>query len=103
MTPNQVAIYGEGPFWFVFVAVFRGGKGRHTTPSGGTPCSGEADATLCPMHTDSDEDSGAGDDSGWSDLEDFIVCKPDRDYSKLFDRRFGYKGGSSRVALEEGA
>ena len=55
------------------------------------------------MHADSDDSgSGAGDDSGWSDLEDFIVCKPDRDYSKLFDRRFGYKGGSSRVALEEG-
>jgi hypothetical protein len=33
---------------------------------------------CCTLHceTDSDEeDNSAADDSGWSDLEDFIVCK----------------------------
>ncbi|GAX75218.1 hypothetical protein CEUSTIGMA_g2662.t1 [Chlamydomonas eustigma] len=51
---------------------------------------------------DSDEeDNSAAEDSGWSDLEDFIVCKPERDYSQLFDKRFGYKGGSSRVPLDD--
>ena len=33
---------------------------------------------------DEDSDASGSDDSGWSDLEDFIVCKPDRDYSRLF-------------------
>lgn len=66
-------------------------------------CCPNAHLFSTPMHADSDDSgSGAGDDSDWSDLEDFIVCKPDRDYSKLFDRRFGYKGGSSRGHLEEG-
>ena len=35
------------------------------------------------------------DDSGYSDLEDFIVCKPGRDYGALIAKEFKYK--SSRA------
>ena len=31
------------------------------------------------------------DESGYSDLEDFIVCKPGRDYGALIQKEFKYK------------
>ena len=35
------------------------------------------------------------DESGYSDLEDFVVCKPGRDYTELIGKEFKYtsKGG----------
>lgn len=30
------------------------------------------------------------DDDDWSDLEDFVVCQPDRDYHQLLRGRFRY-------------
>ena len=35
-------------------------------------------------------DSEAQDDDGYSDLEDFIVCKPERDYNSLLAKEFRY-------------
>ena len=39
----------------------------------------------CREVTDSEAD-----DDGYSDLEDFIVCKPDRDYTSFIAREFKY-------------
>lgn len=39
----------------------------------------------CREVTDSEAD-----DDGYSDLEDFIVCKPDRDYKSFIAREFKY-------------
>ncbi|KXZ50671.1 hypothetical protein GPECTOR_15g355 [Gonium pectorale] len=32
----------------------------------------------------------SGSDDDWSDLEDFIVCQPERDYLALFSKKYGY-------------
>jgi hypothetical protein len=41
----------------------------------------------------------SGDVSGYSDLEDFIVCQPDRDYRQLLSSKYRYRAGSEE---EEG-
>ena len=33
-----------------------------------------------------------GDSGTFSDLEDFIVCKPDRSYTSLFAKHYKYSG-----------
>ena len=38
----------------------------------------------------SDSDAEEGDDENYSDLEDFIVCKPERDYDSFIARQFRY-------------
>lgn len=40
--------------------------------------------------TDDDDDGGASSDD-LSDLDDFIVCKPGRDYRALFAQQFKYR------------
>lgn len=45
-----------------------------------------AEGKLFGMETD--------DESGYSDLEDFIVCKPGRDYSNLIKDEFKYTPAS---------
>jgi hypothetical protein len=43
-----------------------------------------------PATEEEEEQSSSGDDSGYSDLEDFIVCDPSRDYEALIAARFRY-------------
>ena len=47
---------------------------------------------LLPPPADSDDDVGSGssEEGAYSDLDDFIVCQPDRDYPALLHRRFKY-------------
>ena len=68
---------GSGKYW-------RGDKDEYcpdASPGRGNP--GPADP---PASSDGEE----GD--CFSDLEDFIVCKPGRDYSRLFSDEFAYSG-----------
>ena len=68
---------GHGKLW-------RGDKDEccpDANPSRGAP-----DPADAPASSDGEE----GD--CFSDLEDFIVCKPGRDYSRLFSDEFAYSG-----------
>lgn len=41
--------------------------------------------------------NNSDDESSFSDLEDFIVCKQERDYGKLIETHFKYTTGRSQL------
>ena len=68
---------GHGKIW-------RGDKDEHCPAA--SPTEEPPDPADPPASSD-----GEGEDC-FSDLEDFIVCKPGRDYSRLFLDEFAYAG-----------
>ncbi len=47
-------------------------------------------ARTCPLPLPPSLSCPLGTDDDWSDLEDFVVCQPDRDYHQLLRGRFRY-------------
>lgn len=71
----------------------RGKANAACTAKGGKGKGGEVPKRRKHRAHDSDEESE--EEGGWSDLEDFIVCQPGRDYRALLAARFRYNGESS--------
>lgn len=70
---------GSGRYW-------RGDKDEHRGS-----CPGGVDIDPDPADAAASSEGEEEGDS-FSDLEDFIVCKPGRDYSRLFSDEFAYSG-----------
>ncbi len=47
-------------------------------------------------------DSDPGSDGDWSDLEDFIVCQPERNYGKLLAKKYYYAADEVDEEEEDG-
>ncbi|KAL6755218.1 hypothetical protein V8C86DRAFT_2682689 [Haematococcus lacustris] len=63
-------------------------RAASTAKESGSKARGNGDGGSDDIGSDSDTDS-----DDWSDLEDFIVCQPGRDYKALIAARFKYSTG----------
>lgn len=63
-------------------------RAASTAKESGSKARGNGDGGSEDIGSDSDTDS-----DDWSDLEDFIVCQPGRDYKALIAARFKYSTG----------